>query len=246
MVIVTNNVVGMVYTSDYPIFSVTVDLACLTVREDALQVLLVERGTDPYAGRLALPGGFVKPDEDLETAARRELLEETEVAAPRFLEQLKTYGAPDRDPRGRVVSVAHLAIAPNLGDAVGGSDAASADWHPVEALLADPSRLAFDHGEILADAVDRARGRLEWTPLATDFVDETFTIADLRHVYEVIWGVTLDPANFYRKVTRADGFVEETGRTADAGRGRPAGLYRRGDAQRIYPPLNLWGRRSAS
>lgn len=232
----------MVYISEHPIFYVTVDLVCLTVREDLLQVLLVERGRDPYRGRLALPGGFVRDEEDLESAARRELLEETGIEAPRFLDQLKTYGAPKRDPRGRIVSVAFLAIAAHLGEAVGGSDAATADWHSVEPLLADPTRLAFDHGEILADAVERARGRLEWTPLAVDFVDEEFTIGELRHVYEVIWGVRLDPANFHRKVTRARDFLAETGRTADPGRGRPAQLYRRGDAERIYPPLNLWAR----
>ncbi len=232
----------MVYTSKHPIFYVTVDLVCLTVREDVLQVLLVERGAEPFRGQSALPGGFVGAEEDVEAAARRELLEETCVEAPRFLEQLKTYGAPGRDPRGRIVSVAFLAIAPDLGEAAGGSDAAAAGWHPVEPLLADPTRLAFDHGEILGDAVERARGRLEWTPLAVDFVEEEFTIADLRHVYEVIWGVRLDPANFHRKVTRAGDFVVETGRTADPGRGRPAQLYRRGDAERIYPPLNLWAR----
>lgn len=234
----------MVYTSEYPIFSVTVDIVCLTVRDDTFQVLLVERGEDPFKGRLAFPGGFVGIEEDLATAATRELEEETGIRAPRFLDQLRTYGAPGRDPRGRTVTVAHLAIAPDLGDAVGGSDAASADWHPVGALLDDPDVLAFDHGTILADAVERARSRLEWTPLAADFVGEEFTIAELRRVYEVIWDLELDPANFHRKVTRARGFVEETGRNAESGRGRPAQLYRRGDAERLHPPLNLWGRRS--
>lgn len=234
----------MVYTSDYPIFSVTVDVVCLTVRDDTFQVLLVERGEEPFAGRLALPGGFVGIDEDLESAAQRELKEETGIDAPRFLDQLRTYGAPGRDPRGRTVTVAHLAIAPDLGDAVGGSDAAAADWHPVEPLLDDSDALAFDHAEILVDAVERARSRLEWTPLAVDFVGPAFTIAELRRVYEVIWGLDLDPANFHRKVTRARGFVEETGRNADGGRGRPAQLYRRGSAERIHPPLNLWARRT--
>lgn len=234
----------MVYTSQYPIFSVTVDVVCLTVRGGLFQVLLVERGGEPFAGRLAFPGGFVGIDEDLAAAAQRELKEETGLEAPRFLDQLRTYGAPGRDPRGRTVTVAHLAIAPDLGEAVGGSDAASAGWHPVEPLLEDPHALAFDHGTILADGVARARSRLEWTPLAADFVGAEFTIAELRHVYEVIWGITLDPANFHRKVTRARGFVEETGRNADSGRGRPAQLYRRGPAQRIHPPLNLWARRS--
>jgi len=234
----------VVYTSEYPIFSVTVDVVCLTVRDDAFQVLLVERGEEPFAGRLAFPGGFVGIDEDLAAAAQRELEEETGIEAPTFLDQLRTYGTPGRDPRGRTVTVAHLAIAPDLPDAVGGSDAAAADWHPVEPLLRTPGKLAFDHGTILGDAVERARSRLEWTPLAADFVGPEFTIAELRRVYEVIWGITLDPANFHRKVTRARGFVEETGRNADSGRGRPAQLYRRGSAERVHPPLNLWARRS--
>lgn len=232
----------MVYTSDYPPFYVTVDLVCLTIRDDALQVLLVERGGEPHRGRLALPGGFVNEDEDIEAAARRELLEETAIEAPRFLEQLRTYGAPDRDPRGRIVSVAHLAITPDPGEATGGSDAASASWHAVDPILEEPDRLAFDHHEILSDAVDRARARLEWTTLATDFVEEEFTIADLRRVYEAIWGLRLDPANFHRKVTTARDFVVETGRTTPVGRGRPAQLYRRGSADRIHPALNLWTR----
>lgn len=231
----------MVYTSRHPIFSVTVDVVCLTVRDGVFQVLLVERAGEPFAGALALPGGFVHVDEDLEAAARRELLEETSVAAPPFLDQLRTYGHPDRDPRGRTVSVAYLAVAPDMGEARGGSDAAAADWHPVADFLRPrrPRPLAFDHRRIVGDAVRRARGRLEYSPLATTFCRPEFTIADLRGVYEAIWGVRLDAANFHRKVTKADGFLVQTGRTSDGGPGRPAQLYRRGPAERIHPPLNL-------
>lgn len=229
------------YTSEYPIFSVTVDVVCLTVRDGEFQILLVERAGEPFAGELALPGGFVRVEEDLEDAARRELLEETNVDAPPFIDQLKTYGRPDRDPRGRTVSVAFLAVAPDMGDARGGSDATAADWHPVAHFLRPrrPRPLAFDHHDILHDAVRRARSRLESSPLATTFCRPEFTIADLRGVYEAIWGVQLDAANFHRKVTNADGFLIETGRTAEGGPGRPAQLYRRGSAQRIHPPLNL-------
>jgi 8-oxo-dGTP diphosphatase len=233
----------VVYTSEYPIFSVTVDVVCLTVRDGAFEVLLVERGGEPFVGRLAFPGGFVGIDEDLPAAAARELAEETGIELTDPPEQLKTYGAPDRDPRGRTVTVAYLAIAPEIGEAVAGSDAAAADWHAVVPLLDDPDALAFDHAEILRDAVDRARGRLEDSPLATRFCRPEFTIADLRRVYEAIWGLRLDPANFHRKVTRAEGFVVETGRTTDSAVGRPAQLYRRGNAERIHPPLNLSGRR---
>jgi 8-oxo-dGTP diphosphatase len=151
----------MVYTSEYPIFSVTVDLVCLTVLDGNLRVLLVERGDEPFRGRLALPGGFVGIDEQLEDAARRELREETGVEAPERIEQLATYGRPGRDPRGRTVSVAFLAVAADMGEATGGSDAAAADWYDVQSLLDDPGALAFDHAEILTDAVERSRSRLE-------------------------------------------------------------------------------------
>lgn len=227
----------MVYTSDYPIFAVTVDVVCLTVRNDRFQVLLIERGEEPHRGRLALPGGFVGIDEELETAARRELAEETSVQAPGHVEQLATYGTPRRDPRGRTVSVSYLAIAPDLGDAVGGSDAASADWHDVAAVLADPSCLAFDHAVIVQHGIERARGKLEYYPLAASFCAEEFTIGELRHIYELVWGTRLDPANFHRKVSKADGFLDPVGATTRRGGGRPAQLFRRGPATRLHPPL---------
>jgi 8-oxo-dGTP diphosphatase len=226
-----------VYTSDYPVFYVTVDVVCLTVRDGVFSVLLVERGDGVEGGRWALPGGFVHPDEDLEQAARRELVEETAVHAPALLEQLATYGDPDRDPRGRVVSVAHLAIAPGLGEAAGGSDAAAAAWVPVEEALGRD--LAFDHATILRDGIARARAKLEWSVVATSFCAPEFTIADLRGVYEAVWGRRLDPANFHRKVTGAQDFVVPLGRTADRGPGRPAQLFRAGAATRIHPPLGL-------
>jgi 8-oxo-dGTP diphosphatase len=227
----------VVYSSKYPIFSVTVDVVCLTVRDDAFQVLLVERGEEPFKGQLALPGGFVKIDEDLEDAARRELKEETAVSAPAHVEQLATYGAPHRDPRSRVVSVAFLAVAPGFGEATGGSDAASASWHPVGDVQ---GTLAFDHDVILGDAIERARGKLEYSALATEFCPPEFTIPQLRRVYEIIWGVELDPANFHRKVTKgARGLLVESSATTTGSRGRPAQLYRAGGLQRIHPPLDL-------
>lgn len=227
----------MAYSSEYPIFSVTVDVVCLTVRDDRFQVLLVRRGGKPFKGKLALPGGFVRVDEDLEAAARRELTEETAVAAPRFIEQLATYGAPKRDPRGRTVSVAYLAVAPDLGEATGGSDAVEADWHDVDAVLSRSKTLAFDHAQILADAVERARGKLEYFPLAAEFCPPEFTIGELRHVYELVWGTPLDPANFHRKVRRAEGFLDQVDATTTRGGGRPAQLFRKGSARRLHPPL---------
>jgi ADP-ribose pyrophosphatase YjhB (NUDIX family) len=215
--------------------NLAVDLAILTVREDLLQVLVIERGNRPYQGKDALPGGFLRAGEDLREAAVRELAEETGLdGSALHLEQLATYGAPDRDPRGRVVSVAYLAIAPDLPVPAAGSDARSARWAPVQEVR---GALAFDHTEILDDAVERARSRLEYTTLATAFCGDVFTIGDLRNVYEVVWGAPLDPRNFSRKVTHTEGFILPTGAKRLPETGRPAALYRRGPAKDLIPPL---------
>jgi 8-oxo-dGTP diphosphatase len=217
---------------------VTVDLVILTVRDEALQVLLIERGNEPYRGQLALPGGFLREDEDLDAAASRELMEETGLDGTRLhLEQLTVFGAPGRDPRGRVVTVPYLAIAPDLPVPVAGSDASSARWEPVETALSRRRRLAFDHRDILLAGVERARRELEYTTLATVFCHQTFTIGELRTVYEVVWGRRLDPRNFNRKVTRTDGFLEAVGTRRALETGRPAALYRRGSATTLYPPM---------
>jgi len=225
--------------SEHPPFAVAVDLAIFTIREGALSVLLVERGEEPYAGSWALPGGFVKPDEDAETAAWRELHEETAVEQfAGHLEQLKTYSAPDRDPRMRVVSVAHVAFAPDLPAPEAGSDAASARWWAVEEVLDDDQvALAFDHAEILADALDRIRAKLEYTTLATEFVSEPFTLPELRRVYAAVWGTPPDLGNFRRKVLGTAGFVVPTESHSTGSGGRKAVLYRRGPARVIQPPM---------
>jgi 8-oxo-dGTP diphosphatase len=198
-----------------------VDLAILTVRDNLLHVLVIERGNEPFRGQAALPGGFLRADEDLHEAALH-------------LEQLAAYGAPDRDPRGRVVSVAYLALAPDLPIPVAGSDARAAAWTPLDEVH---GKLAFDHGQILDDAVERARNRLEFTTLATVFCPPVFTVGDLRHVYEVVWNVPLDPRNFSRKVATTRGFVVPTGTQRAPETGRPAALYRRGTARALNPPL---------
>lgn len=218
--------------SDFPPFAVTVDLVVLTVRSDALCALLVRRGEAPFRGRWALPGGFVKVGESVDVAAARELAEETGVSGL-HLEQLGTYGEPRRDPRMRVVSVAYLALAPDLPVPVAGSDAAAASWVPVSEVGA----LAFDHARILSDGVERARAKLEYTALGTAFCSSEFTVAELRRVYEIVWGVGLDPRNFHRKVTGVEGFLEPTGETTVRDGGRPAALFRRGPAGVLHPPL---------
>ena len=229
----------MAHTSEFPPFYVTVDMVILTIYEGALCALVIERGEEPFRGQWALPGGFVEPDEDLLDAAVRELEEETDVSTGEVrLEQLASFGAPDRDPRHRVVSVAYLAVLPNGSEPKAGSDAARAAWRPVDRLLRGRNRLAFDHFEILSEGVERARAKLEYSGLATEFVDEEFTVAELRSVYEVMWGRPLDPGNFHLKVTRTPGFVERVGRSVTRGPGRPAELFRFGGAEVLYPPLS--------
>lgn len=218
--------------------AVTVDLAIFTVRSEQLQVLLIKRGKEPFRGMLALPGGYVRRDEGLDDAALRELSEETGVDGRMLhLEQLRAYGAPDRDPRGRVVTVAYLALGPDLPLPRAGTDAQAADWVPVAEVVEERARLAFDHVVILREALERARAQLEYTTVAAAFCPEPFSVADLRHVYEAVWGLSLDPSNFRRKVTRAEGFMVATGESRSPEIGRPAMLYRRGASQVLFPPL---------
>jgi 8-oxo-dGTP diphosphatase len=132
-----------------------------------------------------------------------------------------------------VVSVAYLALAPDLPVPVAGTDAAAASWVPVSEV----STLAFDHARILSDGVERARAKLEYTPLGTEFCGAEFTVAELRRVYEIVWGISLDPRNFHRKVTGVDGLLEATGETTTRDGGRPAALFRRGPATALHPPL---------
>ncbi len=219
--------------------TLAVDLVVLTVDDDRLRVLTIRRGIAPFRGRRALPGGFVLPREDLLDAAERELVEETGIRGLRVhLEQLGTYGAPGRDPRGRVVSVAHLALVPPPKDRPeAGTDAATAQWVDVQDLLVGTRELAFDHHGILTDGVERARAKLEYTSLAAAFCAPEFTVNELRLVYEAVWGTSLDPRNFHRKVTTTPGFVEPTGTTTTRQGGRPARLYRRGTAAVLHPAM---------
>ena len=222
----------------FPPFAVTVDVVLLTVREGVLTVLLVERDTHPFRGRLALPGGFVQPAEDLDAAAVRRIEQETGVRRDvAHVEQLGAFGDPARDPRMRVVSVAYLVFAPDLPAPTPGVGASWVAWVPVKAV--EPARLAFDHATVLAAGVERARAKLEYSPVATAFCGEEFTIADLRRVYEAVWGVPLDPRNFHRKTSGTPGFLVPVGRDSASGPGggRPAALYRRGDAQLLHPAM---------
>jgi 8-oxo-dGTP diphosphatase len=229
--------------SGFPSIAVTADIALFTIRHGRLSVLLVERGGFPYRGAWALPGGFKQTDESIETTARRELSEETalglEVA---HLEQLATYATPGRDPRMDVVSVAYVGLVPDLPNPVAGDDASGARWWALDDLaLGTPEgvALAFDHAEILADALERVRSKLEYTSLATSFCDATFTLVELRRVYEAVWGEEVHAPNFRRKVLSTTGFVDAVEAVAPSGArgGRPAELYKRGSAALLHPAM---------
>jgi 8-oxo-dGTP diphosphatase len=213
-----------------PRIGVSVDLVILTVRAAQLTTLVWRRDSDPYAGMVALPGGFIRLDEDLPAAAARVLAERAGLpGALVHLEQLFSYGYPNRDPTRRAVSVAYLGLAPDLP----APDQPQMSWQPVAAL----SEMAFDHERILTDGVERARSKLEYTSLAAAFCRDEFTVAELRRVYEIVWGTPLDPRNFHRKVTGAERFLVETGSVTSSGGGRPAQLYRGGRTVLLYTPM---------
>lgn len=216
--------------SQFPAFAVTVDVVILTMSKGRLHVLLVRRGVAPYEGMWAIPGGFKRPDETLDDAANRELAEETGVDSASLLSQFGAYGDPRRDPRMNVVTVAYLAVLREVGGIVAGTDAAAAALIPVADVLNRKFALAFDHARILRDAVARVRVDLGRTGIATAFVGPTFTVAELRAVYEGVWGVQLDGANFRRRVVAEDGWVVPTGRRVQPGStgGKPAELFRAG------------------
>ena len=218
-----------------PPFHVACDVVVLSVRSGALHVLVVRRKEQPYAGRPGLPGGFVRASEDLVDAAYRELSEVTGVGrADVILEQLAAYGDPARDPRFRSVTVAWLALGAGLPELSADPGGVVAEWLPVGTAL---GALALDHGRILADGVERARATLEDTGYAAALCGETFTIADLHEVYEAVWGIELDRANFHRKVTGVPGFLTPTGEVREGGRGRPARVYRGDPRVTLSPPI---------
>src|SRR6202171_2360789 len=216
--------------TQFPAFAVTVDIVILTMSDSRPHVLLVRRGVAPCKGMWAIPGGFKRPTETLNDAAKRELAEETGVDSASLLTQFGAYGDPGRDPRMNVVTVAYLAVLRSVGAVVAGTDAAAAALIPVSEALNGKIELAFDHARIVRDAVERVRADLGLTGIATAFVGPTFTVAELRAVYEAVWGVHLDGANFRRRVVAESGWVIPTGRRARPGStgGKPAELFRAG------------------
>ena len=185
------------YTYKYPKADNTADAVVFTIcPEGVLRVLLIQRGDEPFKGYLALPGGYANMEEALSESAARELREETGLVIP-YVEQLGTYSEPDRDPRGRVITTAYLALVP-FQKVVGMDDAVDAMWCPVTSAQA--LTLAFDHDDILTDALQRLRSKLPWQPVGRHLLPKEFTLAELQHVYEVILGKQLDRRNFRSKV----------------------------------------------
>jgi len=200
---------------------VSVDVVIFSLREADLKVLLIRRAAPPFKGKWAIPGGFVHPPESLDDAALRELGEETGLRDV-YLEQLYTFGAPKRDPRGRVITVAYFALVSDDAPARAGDDAAEAAWCSVSAL----PELAFDHAEILNYALRRLRYKLEYTSVGFDLLPNEFTLTELQTAYEIVLGEKLDKRNFRRRILDA-GVLAETSRQREGeGQGRPARLYR--------------------
>jgi 8-oxo-dGTP diphosphatase len=210
----------MPHTYEFPHPAVTTDVVVFTIRGERLEVLLVKRAREPFKDCWALPGGFVDFDEDLDACALRELREETGVSGV-FLEQLYTFGKPDRDPRERVITVAYYALVPlDLLHVQAGNDARAAAWFPYGQL----PPLAFDHAEIVQLAHRRLVAKLEYSTIAFNFMPRQFTLSALQRVYEIILGAPLDKRNF-RKRMLAYGCLRDTGQTARNGKHRPARLY---------------------
>jgi 8-oxo-dGTP diphosphatase len=253
---------------------VTVDIAVFTLMDKPvppksgqaprkeLAAVLIVRGGDTEAGRYALPGGFVHEDEGLAAAAIRELHEEAGLELPTSaIHQFRAYGDPDRDPRMRVVTVAHTALTSIDVALEAGTDAKEVEIVPVSKVLEGEISLAFDHDQILRDALEFVRGLVEETSAILELCPESFTLTELRHACEAVWGYGVDRATFNKRVLNIEGFLEadddESYRSSPPGdyllmsiesplmetpskpstRGRPAKHYRRGWADTLHPPL---------
>lgn len=208
-------------TYEYPRAALTVDCVVFGLDEGDLKVLLIRRGLPPFKAKWALPGGFVRGEETLDEAARRELAEETGLTNV-YLEQLYTFGAVDRDPRERVVSVAYYALVKSAEHpATGGTDASDAGWFAVAKLPA----LAFDHARILRVALARLRGKVRYEPIGFELLPSKFTLSQLQHLYEAVLQTEVDKRNFRKKILGMDLLVPLK-EQARSGAHRPAQLFR--------------------
>lgn len=211
----------MPHTYQYPRAALTVDCVVFGFDEGELKVLLIRRALDPFKGSWALPGGFVRVDETLDAAARRELQEEAGLQGV-FLEQLYTFSAIERDPRERVISVAYYALVKLAShDTRAATDAADARWFPISKV----PKLAFDHADILAMALTRLKGKVRYQPIGFELLPPKFTLSQLQHLYEAVLAVPLDKRNFRKKVL-GFGLLVPLEETQMTGRHRPAQLFR--------------------
>ncbi len=218
----------MPYTYRYPHPAVTTDIVIFTIRQDELKVLLIKRALPPHKNQWALPGGFINLDESLEEGARRELEEETGVTDV-YLEQLYTFGEPERDPRERVVTVAYYALVPSDEfDIQAGTDAEGVSWFGMKEI----PDLAFDHQDILKMAHERLKAKLDYSTIAFQFMPRDFTLSELQHVYEVIGREKIDKRNFRKRILSLN-LIKETGKDKRDGAHRPAKLYRVKNPKRI-------------
>ncbi|MDQ6963229.1 MAG: NUDIX domain-containing protein [Mariprofundaceae bacterium] len=216
------------YTYEYPHPSVTTDIIIFSIREKQLKLLLIKRKEPPFQGSWALPGGFVNMDESIDDAAKRELAEETGVRDV-YLEQLYTYGEPNRDPRERVITVAYFAlIASEHLHVQASSDAAEADWFAMDTL----PDLAFDHDEMIKTAHQRLVAKLDYSTIAFQLMPQQFTLSALQEVYEIILQAEIDKRNFRKWVLALEN-IEETGETLRTGSHRPAKLYAVKDMEKV-------------
>lgn len=207
------------YTYKYPHPAVTTDCVVFGFDGETLNLLLINRGIEPYKGCWALPGGFMKMDETAEEGALRELQEETGVKEI-YIEQLQAFSTVDRDPRERVMTIAFLAfVRQEKYEVIAGDDAAKAQWFPIGEL----PELAFDHKEIITVALNKLRWKMTYEPLAFRLLNKTFTITQLQTIYEVVFGKKMDRRNFYKKMTTS-GYLIPTNQQLRSN-GRPSTLY---------------------
>ena len=208
------------YQYQYPHPAVTTDIVIFTIQDEELKVLLIRRAAEPFKDKWALPGGFIEIDEDLEHAAARELEEETGVSGV-YLEQLYTFGRPDRDPRERIITVAYYALVPvDQLHIRAASDAKEVGWFSCQRL----PELACDHNRIIDMARQRLASKLDYSTIALQFMPEKFTLSELQQVYEIILNEKLDKRNF-RKRVQSFKCIQDTGEERRNGKHRPARLY---------------------
>jgi len=216
------------YCYQYPHPAVTTDVVVFTIRDQQLKLLLVQRAGEPYQNMWALPGGFLDIDEDLEACAKRELEEETGIHGV-YLEQLYTFGAPNRDPRERVISVTYYALVPSDRLQLrAASDAADVQWFALDQM----PPLAFDHQQIITLAHRRLAAKLDYSTIAFQFMPETFTLSELQAVYEILINGELDKRNFRKKILALEE-VEEAGGLRRTGNHRPAKVYQLKNPERV-------------